>query len=80
MYKYLNLYVFPISRQMVKESKWATKYLQNNFCRNPTNATTAWCYTKDPSKRWEYCDIKLCKTGKDFTILSTVKLRISRDW
>jgi len=50
-------------KQMVKESKWATKYLQNNFCRNPTNATTAWCYTKDPSKRWEYCDIKLCKTG-----------------
>jgi len=34
-----------------------------NFCRNPDNAPGGpWCYTTDPGKRWEYCDIKLCPT------------------
>jgi len=47
-------------KKMRKES---SKYLRNNFCRNPTNSTTAWCYTKDPLTRWEYCDIQLCKKG-----------------
>ena len=24
-----------------------------------------WCYTTDPDKRWEYCDVKLCpRDGK----------------
>jgi len=31
-----------------------------NYCRNPTEGKTAWCYTQDPGKRWEYCDAKYC--------------------
>jgi hypothetical protein len=31
--------------------------LENNYCRNPDNAETVWCYTTDPKKRWEYCNI-----------------------
>lgn len=27
-----------------------------NFCRNPDNENTIWCYTTDPRKRWEFCD------------------------
>lgn len=27
----------------------------HNYCRNPDGMTTIWCYTTDPSKRWEYC-------------------------
>jgi len=30
----------------------------NNFCRNPDNDPRGpWCYTTDPNKRWEYCDV-----------------------
>lgn len=35
---------------------YANSDLQKNFCRNPDNEQTIWCYTTDPSKRWEYCD------------------------
>ena len=28
----------------------------HNFCRNPDGESTIWCYTMDPSKRWEFCD------------------------
>jgi len=27
-----------------------------NFCRNPDNEPTIWCYTTDPGHRWEFCD------------------------
>ncbi|XP_070554198.1 balbiani ring protein 3-like isoform X2 [Ptychodera flava] len=29
----------------------------HNYCRNPDDSITAWCYTANPFKRWEYCDI-----------------------
>ncbi|XP_071505680.1 plasminogen-like [Diadema antillarum] len=29
----------------------------HNFCRNPAEGDWAWCYTTDPSMRYEYCDI-----------------------
>lgn len=32
-----------------------------NYCRNPDlDEGGPWCYTTDPRKRWEYCDIPLC--------------------
>ena len=32
-----------------------------NYCRNPDGSSAPWCYTTDPSTRWEYCDqIALC--------------------
>uniref|UniRef100_A0A7S1G0X7 Kringle domain-containing protein n=1 Tax=Corethron hystrix TaxID=216773 RepID=A0A7S1G0X7_9STRA len=35
--------------------------LIENYCRNPDDETGgAWCYTTDPNKRWEYCDIPNC--------------------
>lgn len=27
----------------------------HNYCRNPDGGSTIWCYTRSPSKRWEYC-------------------------
>jgi len=35
--------------------------LNENYCRNPSGKSKMpWCYTTDPSKRWEYCDIPTC--------------------
>jgi len=27
----------------------------HNYCRNPDGGRTIWCYTTNPSRRWEYC-------------------------
>ena len=41
-----------------------TKPGDHNYCRNPDGETEdgggAWCYTMDPSKRWEHCSIPKC--------------------
>ena len=34
--------------------------LEENYCRNPDGEPTVWCYTTDPGKRWEVCDVKQC--------------------
>ena len=35
-----------------------------NYCRNPQNSgQRPWCFTTDPNKRWEYCDIPKCTPG-----------------
>ena len=30
---------------------------------NDTGEPSAWCYTTDPNKRWELCDIPTCSAG-----------------
>merc|ERR1712179_771674 len=32
----------------------------HNYCRNPDNEEGPWCYTTDPNKRWEFCDVPIC--------------------
>ncbi|XP_038623659.1 plasminogen-like isoform X2 [Tachyglossus aculeatus] len=34
--------------------------LRMNYCRNPDGDDHPWCYTTDPSVRWEYCNLKKC--------------------
>nr|XP_033794312.1 plasminogen [Geotrypetes seraphini] len=34
--------------------------LSKNYCRNPDNDISPWCYTTDPSVRWEYCNLQKC--------------------
>lgn len=36
--------------------------LQENYCRNPGGRTTPWCYTTDPNKHREICNIPYCVT------------------
>ncbi|XP_035665404.1 uncharacterized protein LOC118408651 [Branchiostoma floridae] len=36
--------------------------LVNNYCRNPGDWTGVWCYTTDPSTRWELCAVPVCGT------------------
>lgn len=36
---------------------------QENYCRNPDREPNGpWCYTTDPAKRWDDCDIPKCVT------------------
>ncbi len=38
----------------------------HNFCRNPDGEPSPWCYTTDPNKRWELCNVgepNMCGTG-----------------
>lgn len=35
--------------------------LESNFCRNPdADSGGPWCYTTDPSTRWEHCNVPSC--------------------
>ena len=44
-------------------SNYPNSGLENNYCRNPDGEAGAWCYTTDPSSRWELCDIPQCGTS-----------------
>ncbi|KAB0404656.1 hypothetical protein E2I00_017569 [Balaenoptera physalus] len=41
-------------------AKFPNKNLKMNYCRNPDGEPRPWCFTTDPSKRWEFCDIPRC--------------------
>ncbi|XP_014650878.1 PREDICTED: plasminogen [Ceratotherium simum simum] len=43
-------------------AKFPNKNLRMNYCRNPDGEPRPWCFTTDPSKRWEFCDIPRCTT------------------
>ena len=34
----------------------------HNYCRDTFGERKSWCYTTDPEKAWEYCDVPLCAT------------------
>lgn len=37
------------------------RFLNGQNCRNPDNdANGPWCYTTDPTKKWDYCHIPDC--------------------
>lgn len=40
--------------------------LPENYCRNPDGELTPWCYTSDPNKRFELCNISDC--GKNIVV------------
>ncbi|KAM6207732.1 plasminogen-like [Sarcoramphus papa] len=42
--------------------------LKQNYCRNPDADSRPWCYTTDPSVRWEYCNLKRCDDHVQVTL------------
>lgn len=43
--------------------------LPENYCRNPDNEPAPWCYTTDPNKRWDFCDIPYCCKYRSYLTL-----------
>ncbi|XP_078588935.1 uncharacterized protein LOC144869459 [Branchiostoma floridae x Branchiostoma japonicum] len=39
--------------------------LDENYCRNPDEAATLWCFTTDPVMRWDWCTPPLCDPCPD---------------
>lgn len=41
---------------------WTVKLYsaQENYCRNIDGERRPWCYTTDPNRRWEICDVPDC--------------------
>ena len=42
--------------------------LPSNYCRNLDGSNKPWCYTVDPDKRWEYCDIPVCTGATHYNL------------
>ncbi|XP_034018016.1 plasminogen isoform X2 [Thalassophryne amazonica] len=40
------------------------KYLEENYCRNPDGDPKPWCFTTNPTKRWDFCSIPRCTTQR----------------
>ncbi|XP_078679195.1 uncharacterized protein LOC144914856 [Branchiostoma floridae x Branchiostoma belcheri] len=42
--------------------------LEENFCRNPDNKDRPWCYTRNGTETWGYCDVTECPdpTSSDY--------------
>lgn len=38
--------------------------LESNYCRNPNDATSPWCYTTNPYRRWGYCEVPSCNESE----------------
>ncbi|XP_061168128.1 plasminogen-like [Saccostrea echinata] len=64
-----------VTRSGRKCQRWDSQYphyhyfyrlasVNENFCRNPDSDSRPWCYTTDPQKRWEYCDIPVCEEDR----------------
>jgi len=34
---------------------------EHNYCRNPDGEPGVWCYTTDPDKRFELCNVQVCE-------------------
>ncbi|XP_074044075.1 plasminogen [Macrotis lagotis] len=43
-------------------AKFPNKNLKENYCRNPDVEPRPWCFTTNPNKRWEFCNIPRCST------------------
>uniref|UniRef100_A0A8C9IGB1 Kringle domain-containing protein n=1 Tax=Piliocolobus tephrosceles TaxID=591936 RepID=A0A8C9IGB1_9PRIM len=43
--------------------------LVKNYCRNPDSVAAPWCYTMDPSVRWEYCNLTRCSDAEGTAVV-----------
>lgn len=43
-------------------AQWMSRMsdFNSNYCRDPDYELSPWCYTTDPSVRWEFCPVAKC--------------------
>ncbi|XP_035682627.1 uncharacterized protein LOC118420028 [Branchiostoma floridae] len=44
-------------------AKFPSSGLEENYCRKTEDWTEVWCFTTDPSTRYEICDVPVCVVG-----------------
>ncbi|XP_078671127.1 uncharacterized protein LOC144911180 isoform X2 [Branchiostoma floridae x Branchiostoma belcheri] len=54
--------------------------LEENFCRNPDNKDRPWCYTTDPTLRWDYCNVTECDDPTSLCSRMSCKRRCGRPY
>ena len=48
-----------------------------NYCRDPDDPSEGtWCYTMDPAKRWEYCQLPTCEDNGEIVTFIYIRLHI----
>ena len=50
---------------------------EHSYCRNPDGEPGVWCYTTDPGKRWDFCNVPPCLEEDD--LMDTV-LYVPGEW
>merc|ERR1712226_4114 len=45
---------------VVHNPSFRPEKINHNYCRNPSDHTNEWCYTTNPNKRWDNCEIPVC--------------------
>jgi len=54
--------------------------LEENYCRNPSAAERAWCYTTDPNVRWKFCNVPDCEsTAKSVISVDKAEYTLGED-
>ncbi|XP_078603281.1 uncharacterized protein LOC144877248 [Branchiostoma floridae x Branchiostoma japonicum] len=46
-------------------AKYPSSGLEENYCRKTSDWTEVWCFTTDPSTRYEICDVPVCVVGHE---------------
>ncbi|XP_028996559.1 plasminogen isoform X2 [Betta splendens] len=68
----------PHSHQKTQD-RFPTADLRLNLCRNPDGDKAPWCYTTDPSVRWEYCNVAKCTPKLPAAAAPTSRPSVNQD-
>uniref|UniRef100_A0A3B4UM85 Hepatocyte growth factor n=1 Tax=Seriola dumerili TaxID=41447 RepID=A0A3B4UM85_SERDU len=58
-------------KHLYHPKRYPDKGLDDNYCRNPDGRHRPWCFTTDPNKPWEYCNIKVCGENACINLVET---------
>ena len=71
----------PHKHETITKELYPFSGLDKNYCRNPDEDQTIWCYTTDPQTRWEQCAPinTLAILEEEYPELLTVKAVIGQE-
>ena len=53
---------------------------EHNYCRNPDARDGVWCFTTNPNITWEYCPVRQCREGCDYSEFSPTYPKVVPIW